>query len=214
MNSPRTLLGVASLTLLAAGSASAQVFATDPVGTWSDGGSIVTIGTDFTVGNVGVTVGSLGIFDKDGDGLERAEEVGIFRADKTLLGSVNLKSGTGSLFHDGSRWENLTTPIALNANTTYFLAWTVHPLKDGGVPLTIVTDLANVKINPLFSLAGNGYLYTDTGVPGLNFPGQGQRSVGLYAFGGNLALVPEPATVGVAMGLGLLGLAGWRRCRR
>jgi hypothetical protein len=214
MNSRKTLLGVASLTLLAAGSASAQVFATDPKGEWVGGGSVVTIGTDFTVGNVGVTVGSLGIFDKDGDGLERAEEVGIFRADKTLLGSVTLKSGTGSLFHDGTRWENLTTPIALNANTTYFLAWTVHPLKDSGVTLNIVKDPSEVTINPLFSLAGNGYLYTDTGVPGLNFPGQGERSVGLFAFGGNLALVPEPATVGLATALGLLGLAGWRRCRR
>lgn len=214
MNSPKTLLGVAGLTLLAAGSASAQVFATNPSGTWEDGGSVVTIGTQFSVGNLGVTVGSLGLFDKDGDGLERAEEVGIFDSSKNLLGSVNLKSGTGSLFHDGTRWENLTTPIALAANTTYFLAWTVHPLNDNGVPLNLVNNPANVTINPLFNLAGSGYQYTDTGVPGLNFPGQSQRSVGLYAFGGNLALVPEPATVGVAMGMGLLGLAGWRRCRR
>ena len=48
----------------------------------------------------------------------------------------------------------------------------MHLLKDSGVPLNILNDPSDVTINSHFSLAGNGYLYTDTGVPGLNYPGR------------------------------------------
>lgn len=208
MNSTRNLMGLASLTVLTAGSASAAVF-WNPSGNWSDGGSVVAIGTPFSVGDAAVTIRSLGIFDMDEDGLEYAEQVGIFTTDKTLLGSVEIKAGTASPLRDGTRWEDLTLAINLNPNTEYVLAWTV---RQNGVPINVAQP-GYVFVDPLFNLAGTGFTYTETGVEGLNFPNQGQRSVGLYAFGGNMELVPEPMTTGLVAGAGLLGFAVWRQRR-
>ncbi len=210
MNPTRNLLQVAGLTLLTAGTLPAAVFVSNPTGGWYDGGSLVSIGTLFSVGSSPVSIKALGLFDQNGDGLERSEQVGIFALGPTptLLGKVSIQEGTGSVFHDGSRWENLTTPITLSANTSYMLAWSVQ--RDA-VPVNVST--ANqVTVNPPFTLEGIGYSYTETGTYGLNFPNLSQRSVGLYAFGGNMELVPEPAA-GLIVAAGLLGFAGWRRRR-
>lgn len=208
MKSTRSLLQVASLTLLTAGSLPASVFVSNPTGGWFDGGSLVAIGTQFSVGASPVSIGALGLFDENGDGLANSELVGIFSLDKTLLGSVAIKAGTGSVLHDGTRWENLTTPINLQANTQYMLAWSVRPSAD----MVNVGSSSQVTVNSPFTLQGVGYSYTETGIPGLNFPELSQRTVGLFAFGGNMEVVPEPAA-GWIVAAGLLGFAVWRRAR-
>ena len=214
MNSTRNLFGAVALTALTAGTASAAVFATNPSGIWGDGGSIVTAGTTFSVGSKAVVIPSLGLFDENGDGMAFAESVGIYTtgATPTLLGSVTIKAGKDSVFHDGSRWESLTKPLELNANTTYLLAWTV---RQNGDPINVIDDPSKVVIDPLLSLGQSGYSYTQTGISGLNFPDLGQRSFGYYAFGGNLEVfaVPEPATTACFVGVGLIGFAAWRRSR-
>lgn len=210
MKSTRSLLQVASLTLLTAGSVPAAVFVTNPVGAWDSSGSEVSIGTVFNVGSTPVSIKALGLFDKDGDGLEQAEEVGIYALGQvpTLLGSVTIQKDQGSVFHDGTRWENLAKVIDLQANTTYVLAWSLHSRT---VPVT-VTNPTGFTLNPLFTLDGLGYAYSETGIPGLNFPNLDQRAVGHFAFGGNMELVPEPSA-GLVVGAGLLGIAAWRRGR-
>ena len=214
MNSTRNLFGAVALTALTAGTASAAIFATNPNGIWADGGSLVAVATAFSVGSQNVIVPSLGIIDENGDGLDHFERVGIFtlEAESQLLGSVIIKEGTGSLFHDGSRWENLTKPIELQANTSYLVAWTLRP---EGNRVNLVHDLSKVDIDPLFSILGSGYIYTETGVDGLSRPTLNQRSFGIYAIGGNFEAhaVPEPATTACFVGFGLIGFAAWRRSR-
>lgn len=214
MNSTCKFLGATALSVLTTGAASAAIFATNPSGVWSDGGSFLAAATAFSVGSKSVVVPALGLFDEGGDGMDFIEKVGIFTLtdSPTLLGSVTIKEGTGSVFHDGSRWENLTKPIELKANTSYLLAWTVRPVGD---PVTLIDSLSNVSIDPLFKVLGSGYIYTDTGIEGLRFPSQSQRSVGLYAFGGNFQAqaVPEPAMTACVVGAGLLGFAAWRSRR-
>lgn len=207
MKSTRSLIQVAGLTLLTAGSLPASVFVTNPTAPWYPNGSVVSIGTVFDVGSTAVSIRALGLFDKDGDGLEHSETVALFSTDQTLLGSVTLQSGTGPLLRDGTRWANLTTPIALKANTTYVLAWTGH--ADSQVN---VGAAGSITLNPLFTFNGPGYSYSETGIPGLLFPPLDQRSTGLFAFGGNMELVPEPAA-GWIVAAGLLGFAAWRRGR-
>ncbi|MBN8249699.1 MAG: DUF4082 domain-containing protein [Verrucomicrobia bacterium] len=209
MKLTKSLLGAAPFTVAAAGTASAAAFATNPSGSWVDGGSVVTIGTQFSVGDSPIAIKALGIFDQNDDGLEYSEQVGIFDLSKNLLGTVTVKDGTGSPLRDGTRWENLATTITLDANTTYLLAWTT---RQNGVPLNLATG-PYVTIDPAFKLESTGYYYTDTGVPGLHFTSQNERSPQMYAFGGNmeLLLVPEPAAVGVLAGMALLGFGAWRR---
>jgi len=209
MNVTRTFLGAATLSVAAAASASAAVFATNPSGSWADGGSVVSIGTFFSVGDAPVTVRALGIFDRDEDGLEYSEQVGLYDLDKNLLGSVTVKAGTGSSLRDGSRWEDLLSTITLNPNTTYVLAWST---RQNGNPLNLAAG-PYVTIDPAFTLESTGYFYTETGIPGLHFPNQNERSPNFFAFGGNmeLTLIPEPAAAGALIGVTLLGFGAWRR---
>ena len=203
-----TLILTASLGLAtAAPSARAEfVFATDPSGAWGGASPNMTIGTPFSVGSTAITVSSLGFFDHYGTGLAQAHEVGIYDHSRSLLGSVVVPSGTGAdAYHDGTRWMTLGLPIALNANTSYTLAFT---MKEGGDQAS-GSGPSQVVISPLFALAGSSWTYAVG--PSLAYPG-GDPLDSIYAFGGNMAgeatPVPEPGQWAM-MGLTALGVAAY-----
>ena len=194
-----SLISAGGLALLAVDSSQAGVFAMNPTGPWSDVSITRTLGTPFGVGTEGVTVTALGFFDKDGDGLSTAHQVGLFAIDQTLLGMVTIPSGTGATYHDGTRWVTLTSPIILAPNTEYMLAATVI---EGADQLNAATPV-DVSINPLFHLTQSGFA-EGFGNTELVYPGE-PTSHAFYGFGANFETVPEPG-VGALLALGTAAL--------
>ena len=205
-----TILFLVTLGLAAApGAQAGLIFATNPTGSWTPGGSDMTFGTPFTVGSAGITITSLGFFDQDGDGLLSPHQVGIFNAAHTLLGSVTVPSGTAATLHDGTRWMALATPIALAANTSYMLA--------GGVLATgdkvNISTAAQVTVDPGFTL-GTGVTYTF----GSSFTYPSTTLIpGSYGFGTNMesaSAVPEPSTYALlCISLGVVGFVRRRMAK-
>jgi hypothetical protein len=194
-----TFLGAGGWALLVVASAHADVFATDPTGGWSPVSITRTLGTPFGVGPAGVSVTALGFFDKDGDGLATAHQVGLFALDATLLGQVTIPGGTGAPLHDGTRWVTLTLPVTLAPNTQYMLAATLVEDQDQ----VNASDPIGVTIHPKFHLAQAGYAEGFGGTQ-LVYPGDPTSSA-FYGFGPNLEIVPEPG-VGALLALGLTAL--------
>ena len=182
------------MVFFAVSTASANIFATNPSGSWQNlnpsGGYGNTLGIPFTVGASPVSVTTLGFFDELGNGLDSAHTVGIYALSQTLLGSVTIPSGTSAVLHDGTRWTDLGAPITLDANTGYVLAFT---LLDSG---DRVNDafLAQVTIDPLFSLSGTGFTFAEG--TSLQYPAAEYVDpfFDFDAFGGNLqaTAIPEP----------------------
>ena len=199
------LIGAGGLTLLAVGSAHADIiFATNPNGFWAVAGVPLVVGTPFTVGASPVSITSLGFVDQSGSGLLTAHEVRIYSFSQALLAGVVVPSGaTADAYHDGTRWMALSTPIALAPNASYMLAATVTPLGDK----VNLARLGQVTINPYLALSGTGYVFQFPG--SLAYPTI-EVGTGEYIFGGNMVLtaVPEPSQW-AAMGITLLGLAGY-----
>ena len=197
------LIGAGGLALLAVTPTQADiVFATNPSGSLSAAGLPATVGTPFTVGATPVSITALGFFDYTGLGLTVAHEVGIYDLGQHLLGSVMVPAGSGVPYHDGTRWADLSQSIALAANTGYMLAFHVQGDPDN---CWVVGPGNSVTIDPHFALAGSGYTVTIGST--LAYPGY--LPYDIYLFGGNMAVsVPEPSQW-AAMGLTLLGVAGY-----
>jgi hypothetical protein len=190
----------------------ATVFATDPTGNWNTSVEYATVGTPFTVGGNPMVITSLGFFDMDAHGLSTPHLVGIYNQARTLLGSVEVRAGTASTLHNGSRWEPLVEPIALYANTTYMLAATIDSMGD---PFNVAAP-AEVTLGNGFTLAGTNWTYALGAT--FKYPGS-QGTGGRYLFGGNMAArdtdpVPEPGQWAM-MAVTALGIAGYaaRRVR-
>jgi hypothetical protein len=99
--------------------ARAQMLFTDGVGfanILSD-----TVGYSFTVNNQPLSAHRLGVYDYLGDGLSTMNIVGLWREGGTLLASAILPSGKSAPLESGFRWFDLSTPVLLDANTTYRL---------------------------------------------------------------------------------------------
>lgn len=194
----------AGLGLATATATASVIFAENPTGAWNVAGNALTAGTPFTVGASTLMLTSLGFFDQNQDGLENSHMVGIYDQAHTLLGSVTVKAGTASTLHDGARWEQLNSPIALSANTMYMLAAT---FLDTGDKANISTK-AQVTLDPNFTLALSGFTYK----PGatLNYPSTPGGLIGSYAFGANMEVVaaPEPSQWAM-MGVVVMGITGY-----
>ena len=207
------LCGVGGWLLLAAATTHANIFATNPSGTWiasfnPSGGIANTLGIPFTVGSQAVSVSALGFFDESGDGLLKAHTVGIFTLGQTLLGSVVVPSGTSAALHDGTRWMALGTSITLDANTGYMLAYTESGTSDDMVN---IATLAQVTIDPLFSLSGTGYTFRET--TSFLYPSSVNAET-RDAFGANMELTAVPEPSAWAMFCAFAGLAVGIRLRR
>ena len=90
------------------------------LGTISSG----TWGYSFTVGDQGLSVSSLGLYDYKGDqhgGLSAAHPVGIWDPVGSLLVSVTVPAGTSGTLEASFRYVSLSSPVTLNANQTYIL---------------------------------------------------------------------------------------------
>jgi YVTN family beta-propeller protein len=79
-----------------------------------------TVGSKFTVG-ANVFVDKLGFEDQLLNGLASTHQVGLWNSSGTLLASVTVQSGTGSLLIGNWRYETLPTPVKLTAGSTYIV---------------------------------------------------------------------------------------------
>jgi hypothetical protein len=133
MKAKSSLLIIAGL--LIGGSASALhaqmtiPFATGLGGATTSYGN-VTLGTPFQVRSSPFSVTGVGYFDYGGDGLVDAQEVGIYNVGGVLLGSATIPAGVVTTLHDDTRWVTLNTPVLLEANTSYMLAFTTKTGQD------------------------------------------------------------------------------------
>ncbi len=181
-----------------------------------------TLGEQFTVGSLPITVGYLGYYDGPnsangaaGDGLLNAHEVGLWTSTGTLISSLSVPAGTADLLVGDFRYVALSSPVTLAANTTYVLG--------GQVTTTDLTSSGDIFINntggtqsPLAS--GYSGVYTGPGNPSFNdgvftFP-TFFGATNLYA-GPNLLITatPEPSSM-LLCGMGAFGLLVAARRRR
>jgi hypothetical protein len=187
-----------AMPLMPAGASAAVLYATVVQGQFvgaDPGGS--TVGTEFTVKS-SFTVYQLGVFDTGSDGLAQAHPVGIYNTAGVLLATVTVPSGTAASLDSGFRWASLTTPLTLNAGTTYILgAWYSTNADTFGNTATINSNFTLVKDR-----------YFDGG-GGLTFPNLSwNNSSALGWYGPNMA-TPIPAAVWL-LGSGLVGLVAFR----
>ena len=80
-----------------------------------------TVGYSFTVNNQPLSAHRLGVYDYLGDGLSTMNIVGLWRDGGTLLATAIFPSGKSAPLESGFRWFDLSTPVLLDANTTYRL---------------------------------------------------------------------------------------------
>ena len=123
-----TMQPLRTLACLLALAAPAAVLADTPAisftgtnGSFLDGNSRM-IGWQFSVTDA-VQVTVLGWFDRDGDGLNRAHEVGIWEvASQSLVARATVLQGTASTLDASFRWAGLDAPVGLQAGTSYRIA--------------------------------------------------------------------------------------------
>jgi Domain of unknown function (DUF4082)/PEP-CTERM motif len=119
---------IRTLACLLALAAPAAVLADTPAlsftgtnGSFLDGNSRM-IGWQFSLTDA-VQVTALGWYDRDGDGLNRAHEVGIWEvAGQALVAQATVLQGTASNLDAGFRWAGLAAPVSLQAGISYRIA--------------------------------------------------------------------------------------------
>jgi hypothetical protein len=170
-----------------------------------------SLGMDFDVIHP-ITVTALGVYDSGQDGIISGPlYVVIFNRDtqKTVTSTLSFTGNQGTLIN-GSRFQNLTTPVTLASGDYSIVSWGYSSsdpngnLGLGGVPSTMNTGggLISFVGSARFSAGGTGGVY-----PTLIDGGPFNR---YYA--GTFESVPLPPTV-LLLGSGLMGL-GLLRFRR
>jgi hypothetical protein len=182
----------------------ASILATSPSGLlWYQNAEGV-LGYKLDVLDDDFLVTRLGFYDRFGDGLTFSHDIGLWaETGGAPLASATLAAGSGAPLEAGFRWVDLTTPVLLSSNTSYFLAATfvMNDLLD--------SSLGNAVIDPAFSVV-NAAHYADG--PGLLFPASHSPGVQGF-FGPNLSgnAVPDPASSVFLLGAAGLGLVAIRR---
>jgi hypothetical protein len=132
-----------------------------------------------------LSVHRLGVNDIGGDGLDSMNIIGLWREGGSLLATAILPSGKSAPLESGFRWFDLTTPVLLDANTTYRL----------GVQANLdmrATGFVNDPISPNVNLVG---AVRNNQQGNLTYPGTAPFS-GQAIVGPNMGytVVPEPST--------------------
>lgn len=161
------------------------------------------VGCEFKVGSSNVVVSHLGFFSADTNaGLQNPHPVGILTASfsgSAVLGEVTVPAGTNGYWASNYYWVQLSPPLLLSSNTSYFLAALPTSGSDSW------PDLFTPTWNTYFVGAnGSGTrtgIYAPNNASGESLPPPG----GFGAYGGNetygageMANMPVgPAAVGV-----------------
>jgi hypothetical protein len=116
-------------------------------------------GTLFQVGNNDISVTHLGIWDRDGDGLNLSYDVALFCwCNHTPLAQTIIPSGTTAPLESGSRWVSIN-PVQLQAGGYYVIAayrpdsgdiydsftWLLNEEATWGPGITPLDDLYDVS---------------------------------------------------------------------
>ncbi len=149
-----------------------------------------TVGYSFTVNNQPLSAHRLGVYDYLGDGLSTMNIVGLWREGGTLLASAILPSGKSAPLESGFRWFDLSTPVLLDANTTYRLgSQAFQEMHSSG----FVTGPISPDITLVGAVRNNQQL-------NFTYPGSAPFS-GQAIVGPNMAysVVPEPSTLALVV---------------
>jgi len=141
-------------------------------------------------------------------------EVALFSTDgnhvklaSVVINSSDTFGGEPNTSLDSWYWEDLASPVSLEANTVYMMCGSQYgDYWNSNVSLT--TDANYIVIANPGGATGNGF-YTLSSDTAANYPDTGHGEYGFFT--SNLKFVPEPATMAL---LALGGVALIRRRRR
>lgn len=178
----------------------------------------LTMGYSFTLAQP-YYLTSLGIWDRQGNGLADAHPVGLWTDSGTFITSVTVQAGTASTFvpsivtgfaaGSGWRFETLTGPLFLNTGTYRLGAFYANGSTDD---YQFAIPTGQVEWAPGVTFGGNHA----SNAGSLSFPGGSNSGFDVGVLGPNMILaVPEPTTWAL-MGLGAVLAAGgnWQYRRR
>jgi PEP-CTERM motif len=152
-----------------------------------------TVGYAFTVKQEPLSVHRLGVNDVGTNGLDSINLIGLWQEGGTLLASAIIPSGRSAPLEGGFRWFDLSTPVLLQANTTYRLGAQANLetrfsgfFPAGGTSLSPDVTLVGAVRNSQFQ--------------NFTYPGSTPFS-GQAIIGPNLAytVVPEPSTLALVV---------------
>jgi len=155
----------------------------------------VTVGNLFRVGTNPVTITSLGMFDAGQPGLNQSHSVGLWSTSGSLLARTDFLPGMDGFTSNGFIYKNISTPVTLQANTSYVLgAYYPTGSTDG---LYVNYTGGYEKWSSVVTFNGSGRYTPDNA--GFTFPDL--QVGGMSYVGPNALYVPEPATI-LLFGLG------------
>lgn len=173
-------------------------------GSFGGAGSPLTVGWNFTVLSP-VNVTSLGIFDKDLNGLAQSHDVGIWDGGGGLVASATVPGGTGAPLTDQFRYQSISA-VSLSPGN-----YKIGALYADDADL-FVYQATGLSVDPSIAFGGNAGLngsslarptssfgsFYDPGLFGPNF------QIGA-------ASVPDGGSALALFALGVLPLLGYRR---
>lgn len=175
-----------------------------------------TKGTSYYNGGNGpfIAITQLGVFDKDGDGMANAHQIGLWAINGTLLASGTVQAGTTAQLVDGYRYVSISQvviPIGYLAQSAFIIAanYTTGDADDIARPLVgqyargITPYNLGIASYALYGL-GEGLPFPNLHVPPLT---EGSVVSPFYEVNFQFKVIPEPASwqfVGTGLFLMLL----------